>query len=133
VGRPAAATADPIRRVCSAALSHHRARAKADRQELDYGLLDLERLARRTPLCTYCRCPLTEGTLSFDHVVPTSRVVNYRLSNVCVCCPRCNALKGRLRGEEFSALLGLIATWPPVAGSDLLGRIMAGNRRYRPR
>jgi 5-methylcytosine-specific restriction endonuclease McrA len=131
VGRPLAATADPLRRACSVALAHHRARAKADHQCLDYGLAELERLARRSPLCAYCRCPLTGGTLSFDHATPTSRAADYRLANVVCCCPRCNALKGRLKAEEFAGLLRLIATWPPAAGSDLLARVLAGNRRYR--
>jgi 5-methylcytosine-specific restriction endonuclease McrA len=132
VGRPAmTATADPIRRACSAALSHHRARAKADMQALDYGLADLERLARRTQACPYCGAVLSPGVLTFDHFAPLARRADYRLCNLVAACAACNAAKGALSGDEFKALLALLRTFHPAAYGDVLGRLRSGGRRYR--
>jgi 5-methylcytosine-specific restriction endonuclease McrA len=131
VGRPLAATADPLRRACSVALAHHRARAKKDFQALDYGLADLERLARRTQACPYCGAVLTPGVLSFDHRIPTSRVADYRLGNLAVVCPPCQSAKGALSADEYVALLALLRRSHPAAWGDVLGRLRSGGRRYR--
>jgi 5-methylcytosine-specific restriction endonuclease McrA len=130
LGRPSA-TADPLRRVCSAALSHHRARARADHQALDYGLADLERLARRTQACPYCGAVLSPGTVSFDHRVPTSRRADYRLCNLAVVCPPCQSAKGRMSADEYLALLALLKTFHPAVFGDVLGRLRGGGKRYR--
>lgn len=130
MGRPAA-TADPVRRACSAALSHHRARAKKDMQCLDYGLADLERLARRTVACPYCGAVLNPGGISFDHRTPLSRRADYRLANVAVCCPPCNCSKGCMSADEYLAMLALLKTFHPAAWGDVLGRLRGGGRRYR--
>lgn len=131
MGRPAAATADPLRRVCSAALSGHRKRARADHQALDYGLAELERLARRTQACPYCGAVLSPGTISFDHRVPTSRRADYRLCNLAVVCPPCQLAKGALSADEYVALLALLRRSHPAAYGDVLGRLRSGGRRYR--
>jgi 5-methylcytosine-specific restriction endonuclease McrA len=124
-------TADPLRRVCSAALSHHRARAKADMQGLDYGLADLERLARRTQACPYCGAVLSPGTVSFDHRVPTSRRADYRLCNLAVVCPPCQSAKECMDADEYARLLALLRTFHPRSYGDVLGRLRSGGRRYR--
>jgi 5-methylcytosine-specific restriction endonuclease McrA len=125
------AAADPLRRTCSVALSHHRARAKADHQCLDYGLADLERLARRTQACPYCGAVLAPGAISFDHRVPTSRRADYRLCNLAVVCPPCQSAKGALSADEYMALLALLRQSHPAVYGDVLGRLRAGGRRYR--
>jgi 5-methylcytosine-specific restriction endonuclease McrA len=130
VGRPSA-TADPLRRACSTALAHHRARAKADLQALDYGLAELERLARRTPACPYCGAALSPGVLTFDHRTPTSRAADYRLANVEVTCRPCNLAKGCMSGEEFKAFLAVLKTFHPRTFGDVMGRLRGGGRRYR--
>jgi 5-methylcytosine-specific restriction endonuclease McrA len=131
LGRPTTATADPLRRACSVALAHHRARAKKDCQCLDYGLLDLERLARRTQSCSYCGAVLSQGAISFDHRVPTSRRADYRLCNLAVVCPPCQLAKGALSADEYVALLALLRRSHPAAWGDVLGRLRSGGRRYR--
>jgi 5-methylcytosine-specific restriction endonuclease McrA len=125
------AAADPLRRTCSVALSHHRARAKADHQCLDYGLADLERLARRTQACPYCGAVLAPGAISFDHRVPTSRRADYRLANVAVVCPPCNCSKGCMSADEYLALLALLKTFHPAVFGDVMARLRSGGRRYR--
>jgi 5-methylcytosine-specific restriction endonuclease McrA len=123
--------ADPLRRVCSAALSHHRARARKDLQTLDYGLADLERLARRTQACPYCGAVLSPGAWAFDHMTPLARAADYRLANVTPACVPCNCAKGILSATEFKALLALLRTFHPAAFGDVLGRLRSGGRRYR--
>jgi 5-methylcytosine-specific restriction endonuclease McrA len=125
------AAADPLRRVCSAALSHHRARAKKDLQTLDYGLLDLERLARRTQACPYCGAVLSPGAISFDHRTPLARRADYRLANVAVVCPPCNCSKGCMAADEYLALLALLKTFHPQVYGDVMARLRSGGRRYR--
>jgi 5-methylcytosine-specific restriction endonuclease McrA len=124
-------TADSLRRVCATALAHHRARAKADRQVLDYGLTQLEDLVRRTQACPYCGAVLSPGTLSFDHLTPTSRRADYRLCNLAVVCPPCQSAKGALSADEYVALLALLRRSHPAAWGDVLGRLRSGGRRYR--
>jgi 5-methylcytosine-specific restriction endonuclease McrA len=130
VGRVHAA-ADPLRRACSQALSHHRARAKKDMQALDYGLLDLERLARRTQACPYCGAVLSPGAISFDHRTPLARRADYRLANVAVCCCSCNCSKGLMAADEYLALLSLLKTFHPAVFGDVMARLRSGGRRYR--
>jgi 5-methylcytosine-specific restriction endonuclease McrA len=125
------ATADPVRRVCSAALHGHRKRAWADRQQLDYGLAELERLARKAVTCAYCGAVLTPGTLAFDHATPTARRADYRLGNLRVACVPCNCAKGCLSADEYLALLALLRGFHPAAWGDVLGRLRSGGKRYR--
>lgn len=125
------AAADPLRRACSAALSHHRARAKKDRQALDYGLADLERLARRTVTCPYCGAVLNPAAISFDHMIPLTRRADYRLCNLAVVCLPCQSAKGALSADEYLALLALLRGCHPAALGDVLGRLRWGGKRYR--
>jgi 5-methylcytosine-specific restriction endonuclease McrA len=124
-------TADPVRKVCSTALAHHRARARADHQALDYGLAQLEALARRTQACPYCGAVLSPGAISFDHRTPLARRADYRLANVAVVCPPCQLAKGALSADEYMALLALLRQSHPAVYGDVLGRLRAGGRRYR--
>lgn len=63
-----------------------------------------------------------------DHVQPTSRGGLFRLANLCVCCQRCNEIKGLLTADEFAALLALMRAWPERARADVLRRLWAGGR-----
>jgi hypothetical protein len=125
------AAVDPLRRACSQALSHHRARAKADHQVLDYGLAQLETLARRTQACPYCGAVLSPGAISFDHRTPLARRADYRLANVAVVCPSCNCSKGCMSADEYLALLALLKTFHPAVFGDVMARLRSGGRRYR--
>jgi 5-methylcytosine-specific restriction endonuclease McrA len=125
------AVVDPVRKVCSTALAHHRARARADHQALDYGLAQLEALARRTQACPYCGSVLSPGAISFDHRTPLARRADYRLANVAVVCPPCNCSKGVMSADEYLELLALLKTFHPAVFGDVMARLRSGGRRYR--
>jgi len=86
-------------------------------------------LAREAKLCVYCRAPLSLA-LSFDHRVPIARSGLHAISNLCVCCQRCNTLKGKLTTDEFTELLALLQRLHPAARQDLERRLLAGGVRY---
>jgi hypothetical protein len=120
---------------CRTALAHHRALAAKDFAKLNYGLAELVELARRSETCAYCTCPLSYG-FHFDHIVPVARTAKaHCLSNLCCCCPSCNALKGQMDAKEFRQLLAFLAGLDPRSAADLRRRILAGCRVYegRPR
>jgi 5-methylcytosine-specific restriction endonuclease McrA len=77
-------------------------------------------------LCPYCRDFLDCKTCQIDHKVPISRSGVHELHNLCLCCARCNRIKGMLTAEEFHALMNLLKTWHPVAGNDVLRRLQSG-------
>jgi 5-methylcytosine-specific restriction endonuclease McrA len=119
-----------LRRRCLAALREHRRRARADRRALDYGLADLEALARASPCCAYCGTLLLPGAFVFDHAMPTARICNYGLANLRVCCAGCNTAKGIMSEAEYHQLLDLLRGFHPRAGGDVLRRLRAGGARY---
>jgi len=112
------------------ALSHHRARAKAVGQVLDYGLDHLARLVGDNPACRWCRMPVSFGDLQVDHLMPTSRGGAHSLYNLCVACKRCNALRGMLSQAETEHLLEFLDSMPAVARQDLERRLLSGGARY---
>lgn len=116
---------------CRAAYAKHKRRARADRQRLDYTVLDLLALARRTPTCPYCRCVLHPGILAFDHRIPPVRSGRHALDNLLACCATDNEAKGVMTEEEYRELLALLRGWHPRAGADVLARLRHGGRRYR--
>jgi 5-methylcytosine-specific restriction endonuclease McrA len=122
--------ADPLRRRCQDALAAHRKRARAEGQEIDYGLADLEELARDTPICPYCHNLIPPAGLTFDHRTPTCRGGRHALDNLVACCTSCNVGKGLLSDEEYQMLLQLLGTFHPRAAADVLGRLRAGGARY---
>ncbi len=122
-----------VKRSSNAFCSHQRRAARA-RQVLDYSLEDLRhyvRLALDGGACPYCAGPLTPLTFSCDHLTPVGRGGSFALANVEVCCSPCNRAKGPLTEEEFAQLLQLLATWPPVARTNVLARLRAGGKMVR--
>lgn len=124
-----APAAEQLHRRCRRALAEHRRRARADRQQLNYGLAELVALAA-APCCAYCRMPVALD-FHIDHARPTGRGGAHALGNLAVACARCNGLKGVLDAAEFAELLGLLARLHPAAATDLTRRLLAGGRRYR--
>jgi len=108
---------------------HHRQRASAVGQPLDYTAVDLGELVQAALLrpCPYCRCLVTElptaNIWSVDHRVPTSRGGGHRYRNLLVCCKTCNTRKADLTEEEFRALLALVYSWPPAAQVSMERRL----------
>jgi 5-methylcytosine-specific restriction endonuclease McrA len=125
-------TVDPVlRRKCHQALRDMQRRAAADRQVITYTARDLEALALRAGgLCHYCKTILLGAGWQFDHARPTARVADYSLANIRVACPGCNSAKGQLNEGEYLALLALVRTLDPRAGTDLLRRLRSGGQRY---
>jgi 5-methylcytosine-specific restriction endonuclease McrA len=126
-----------FRRRSQTIYGHQGRRARADRQTLDYTLEEFRAFLRQQGgHCAYCGCRLGVCDFSADHANPTSRSANYGLSNLAICCKRCNEIKGRLTAEEFLELLALIHRWAPVAQHDLFTRLRSGgghHTRYRHR
>lgn len=118
-----------LSRRVKASLDSHRHRARADHQELDYDWKSLRGMVRSAERCPYCSVILTASTFTLDHLIPTSRVANYSLSNLTVCCKICNEAKGILTHEEFEDLLSTMAFWNPRAKIDILARLRAGAAR----
>src|SRR5262245_33801824 len=123
---------DLLTRRCKQIYYHQKARAHRAGGRVDYSCHELsvwvERALEVKPTCRYCGNVLDTKTFQLDHDNPVSRSGDYRFVNLVVCCPRCNQIKGKLKGEEFIALLELIRTWPPAAGSDVLSRLRAGGK-----
>jgi len=122
-----------LRRLARGALARHRHRAAAVGQVLSYGQAELEALAAAAKTCCYCKAALGFD-LQFDHRTPTSRPGgDFALSNLVVCCRRCNLLKGQLDAGEFRLLRELLAKLHPAAAEDLQRRLLAGGQRYSRR
>jgi 5-methylcytosine-specific restriction endonuclease McrA len=124
------AKCDQIRLRCRRALGSHRERARADGQDLPYGLRELEELARAAQTCAYCKRPL-DFSFQFDHRTPTSRGGAHALANIELACCDCNSAKGAMDADEFKALLSLLRGFHHRAWGDVLGRLRAGGKRYR--
>jgi 5-methylcytosine-specific restriction endonuclease McrA len=113
-------------------LHDHRTRAKKDGAALDYGLAELRQLLESSPCCQYCRLPVG-WNVSLDHRTPISRGGKHQLSNLAVCCSRCNSLKGMATESEFRELLRFLGLLHPVASQDLERRLLAGSQVYTGR
>lgn len=113
-----------LRRRCQVILAGQRRRARADGKVLAYDLESLVRLADQD-ICTYCRAP---AALDFqiDHLCPTSRNGAHDLFNLCICCQRCNRLKGNLTADEFIRLRKFLESLPPAASDGLMRRLLRG-------
>jgi 5-methylcytosine-specific restriction endonuclease McrA len=112
---------------------HQKEKAAEDHQALDY---DLERLRALVRLylprgCCYCRRRLSPRSFSLDHSIPTSRGGPHSITNLAVCCLRCNETKGTLTTLEFSAVRTLAAVWPENARINFFARLRAGGRFIR--
>lgn len=51
--------------------------------------------------CQYCGVPVTFGSGTIDHVIPTSRGGANTITNVVCCCKSCNNKKDNMTAEEF--------------------------------
>lgn len=127
--RPPATQADALLARVRRLLSDHRTRATRDGVALDYTLADVRRLLESSPLCEYCRQPVSFAA-SLDHRTPIARGGKHALDNLAVCCSRCNGIKGMLTESEFRELLTLLALFHPAARADVERRLQAGGRRY---
>jgi hypothetical protein len=59
---------------------------------------------------------------------PTSRGGHHSLTNLVVCCERCNQTKGPLTAQEFEALLAFLRRGNFFVAKNLLARMRAGGR-----
>ena len=57
-------------------------------------------LARDRSNCAYCRAPLTEKTVTMDHVVPRAQGGKTAWTNIVSCCAFCNRKKGNRTPQE---------------------------------
>lgn len=57
-----------------------------------------------TVSCVYCGVPLDAMNFRIDHSTPISRGGDLFLTNLAVCCDKCNREKGELNVEEFGIL-----------------------------
>jgi 5-methylcytosine-specific restriction endonuclease McrA len=130
MSRPVLTQLELLRRRCRLAWRHHRARARALGQGLDYTAGDLEQRALSTPCCAYCQRPTSFGDLTWDHEHPIARGGALGLANLRLTCSRCNRLKGQLTLREYLQLTGLLAGLHPASAADLERRLLAGGRAY---
>jgi 5-methylcytosine-specific restriction endonuclease McrA len=87
-------------------------------------------LEEQPPVCTYCGGGLTQKTFSVDHALPLSRGGTNELSNLRVCCRKCNESKGAMSEPEFIELLHLAGGWED-SGTAMLARLRRGHFGYR--
>jgi hypothetical protein len=110
-------------------LSHHKSRAQAVGQVLDYTADDLRRLIEAAPCCRWCKLPVGFD-LHLDHLYPVGRGGKWSLHNLCIADSRCNRLRGILTEAETLHLLEFLADIGPIARQDLERRLLHGGKRY---
>lgn len=83
----------------------HRARRRgiAVRDDRTLTPAVLARMFERGTSCGYCRAPLAPADRTLDHMLPLFRGGVHGVSNVIVCCARCNSFKGQMSAEEYTA------------------------------
>jgi hypothetical protein len=71
---------------------HQKLRASKSGRSLHYALEDIRVIVNNAigKPCPYCGVALTISNFSLDHMEPTSRGGNHCLTNLVVCCERCN-------------------------------------------
>lgn len=107
----------------------HQARARKLGFTVDFSAADVEEMIERQPLCSYCKLPMALDC-SLDHRVPIARGGSFCRYNLCLCCRRCNSLKGQLNDAEFAQLRDFLTDLAPPAQADLERRLLAGGARY---
>lgn len=68
-------------------------------------------------VCDYCETPLDDTNRTLDHVIPKAKGGTDALANMCLCCYRCNCLKGDTDADVFRAWLarsGVLELTPPA-------------------
>jgi len=58
--------------------------------------------------CTYCNAPIDLISMVVDHKTPIRRGGSPDLDNQCLCCDRCNKVKGEFTEMEFRILLAFM-------------------------
>ncbi len=112
---------------------HQKLRAKDSSQPLHYALEDLRVIVNNAigKPCPYCGVALTISNFSLDHMEPTSRGGDHCLTNLIVCCDRCNQTKGPLTTQEFQALLDFLRASNFFVAKNVLARMRAGGKAFR--
>lgn len=57
--------------------------------------------------CQYCGMQVFHSTASIDHIVPKSKGGTHEVSNLRLCCSKCNAMKNGRDVEYFRVALAL--------------------------
>jgi hypothetical protein len=52
-------------------------------------------------ICCYCEVPLTEETVTMDHIVPESKRGTFNTTNLTVACSECNNKRGDIPFFEY--------------------------------
>ena len=80
--------------------------------------LDAKFRSGKPRYCWACRCELTRGTATVDHLVPKSRGGKDAPSNFALACKPCNSKRGnsRLSKAEILCLKGAAKPKPPDHG-----------------
>lgn len=72
-----------------------------DRKQFTAWFLDVFGGENNAILCRYCNRPIDAYTCQVDHVMPLRRGGSPGLGNMECICPPCNAVKGKMSGEEM--------------------------------
>ena len=109
----------------------HRARKAG--QSIQYNLDDVRIIVNNAigKPCPYCGVALCVSNFSLAHMEPTSRGGNHCLTNLIICCERCNQTKGPLTAHEFEALLRFRRASNFFVAKDVLARMRARGRCFR--
>lgn len=109
---------------------HQKLRASKSGRSLHYALEDIRVIVNNAigKPCPYCGVALTISNFSLDHMEPTSRGGHHCLTNLVVCCERCNQTKGPLTAEEYERLLAFLRASNIVMAKNVLSRLRAGGR-----
>src|SRR5262249_5736749 len=108
-------------------------RARKLGHSLHYALEDIRVLVNNAigKPCPYSGVALTISNFSLDHLEPTSRGGHHCLTNMVVCCERCNQTKGPLTSQEFEALLRYLRAGDFFVAKNVLARMRAGGKSLR--
>jgi hypothetical protein len=73
--------------------------------------------------CRYCNGYFSLEQAAVDHAVALARGGGIELDNLEFPCAPCNWRKGKMKPEEYLALLGFLDTKIPLAKTDVLERL----------
>lgn len=113
---------------------HCKDRAKKARQELGHNLDQFREVVAQAlaiNLCPYCGDIITERNFAIDHALPVCRGGSFNLYNIVIACDKCNKAKGIMDEKEFSQLITLLKSFPPLVVQDTLARLRAAGKVRR--
>jgi len=76
--------------------------------------------------CRYCAGLLTLHMIRYDHLTALKLGGPTTLSNLAICCHRCNTMKGQLDENAFRRLRGFLESLPTEMRKDVESRLCAG-------